>query len=490
VRSVGILLGVVIVFGNNAVRDVASQLGWGAGLAVLIVGVVLLGGLTLAGHYLAWTRTEFFFDEAGDFRLDSGILQRQERRVALSRLQSVDIVRPLLGRIVGLSQVRIEVAGTGDSRVLLSYLSESDAQALRAEIIARAAGVNPDAGEAPEQVLAVVPTGDLVVSLLLRSETFALLALSVLIVVAAVATEGASGLGLLLVTGGIPIISVFSQFMRYFGFTVAQSPDGLRLRHGLASVQSQTVPPGRVQAVEVTEPLLWRRRGWVRVNLNVAGLQHGQDEGQAEHVLLPVAPREVAAGIVARVLPGVDLSAHEFRPAPRRARRRAWLQWGNLGVAVDDRVLATRRGFLTRQTALIPHARTQSVGVTQGPWQRRLDLASVRVDTTPGPVVVVGLHRDSREARSIAEEQLARAARARVSGPADRWMAGRPAGERGAAADGPEVGSGVPPPAPLPTSPDAVADPSGQGPVNSTPPPPSGAAAPGGDPQADDAERP
>ena len=42
-------------------------------------------------------------------------------------LQSVDVVRPLLGRIVGLSQLRIEVAGTGDSRVLLSYLSESDA---------------------------------------------------------------------------------------------------------------------------------------------------------------------------------------------------------------------------------------------------------------------------------------------------------------------------------------------------------------------------
>jgi putative membrane protein len=424
----GILLGLVFVFGNNAVRDVAAQLGWGAGLSVLVLGVVVLGGLILAGHYLAWTRTEYFFDDAGDFRLDSGILQRQERRIALSRLQSVDVVRPLLGRIVGLSQLRIEVAGTGDSRVLLSYLSESDAQALRAEIIARAAGVSPEAGEAPEQVLAVVPTGDLVVSLLLRSETFALLAISVLLVVVAVATEGAGGLGLLLLTGGIPIVSVFTQFMRYFGFTVAQSPDGLRLRHGLASVQSQTVPPGRVQAVEVTEPLLWRRRGWVRVSLNVAGLQHGQDEGQAEHVLLPVAPRDVAAGIIARVLPGVDLAAHDFSPAPGRARRRAWLQWANLGVAVDDRVLATRRGFLTRQTALIPHARTQSVGVTQGPWQRRLDLASVRVDTTPGPVVVVGLHRDSREARAIAEEQLRRAALARSSGPGDRWMAPRPAG--------------------------------------------------------------
>ena len=426
VRSLGVLIGVVVVFGSNAVRDVAAQLGWGAGVVVLLLATVVFGAVVLAGHYLAWTRTEFFFDEAGDLRLDSGILQRQERRVALSRLQSVDVVRPLLGRVVGLSQLRIEVAGAGDSRVVLSYLSEADAQALRAGIIARAAGVDPGAGEAPEQVLAVVPTGDLIVSLLLRSETFALLAISVLVVLAAVATEGPGGLGLLLVTGGVPIISVFTQFTRFFGFTVAASPDGLRLRHGLASVQSQTVPPGRVQAVEVSEPLLWRRRGWVRVSLNVAGLQRGQEEGQVEHVLLPVAPREVAAGILGRVLPGVDVSALQFVPAPARARRRACLQWGNLGVAVDDLVLATRRGFLTRHTALIPHARTQSVGVTQGPWQRRLDLASVRVDSTPGPVVVVGLHRGSHDARAIAEAQLERAARARRSGPGERWMAPRP----------------------------------------------------------------
>ena len=107
------------------------------------------GWLILGYHYLAWTRTEFFFDDAGDFRLDSGVLQRNERRVALSRLQSVDVVKPLLGRIVGLAQVRIEVAGAGDSRVLVSYLTETEAHALRAEIIARAAGVARTWGRPP-----------------------------------------------------------------------------------------------------------------------------------------------------------------------------------------------------------------------------------------------------------------------------------------------------------------------------------------------------
>ena len=34
-----------------------------------------------------------------------------------------------------------------------------------------------------------------------------------------------------------------------YGFTVAESSDGLRLRHGLLDKRTQTIPPGRVQAV-------------------------------------------------------------------------------------------------------------------------------------------------------------------------------------------------------------------------------------------------
>jgi putative membrane protein len=425
VRTLGILVGVALVFGNDGLRQLGQDLGGFLGVLVILGGVGVLMALSIGLNYLEWTRTEYFFDESGDFRLDSGVLQRKERRVTLSRLQSVDVNRPLLGRVVGLSQVQIEVAGSGDSRVVLSYLTDAQAHALRAEIVARAAGLAPDAGEAPEAVLATVPTGDLIVSLLLRSETMLLFAFTVLLVLSVTATEGAGGLLLILVTGGIPLLSVFGQFGRFFGFTVADSPDGLRLRHGLVNVRSQTVPPGRVQAIEISEPLLWRHRGWVRVSLNVAGLQ-SEGDGQQEHVLLPVAPHDVARGIIGRVMPGVDPGAMDLAPAPRRARRRAWFQFHNLGVGHDDRVLVTSRGFLTRHVAVIPHARTQSVGVSQGPWQRWLGLASVQVDTTPGPVSVVALHRDAGEARAIAEAQLVRASAARASGPAERWMTVRP----------------------------------------------------------------
>src|SRR5690606_29559085 len=79
------------------------------------------------------------------------------------------------------------------------------------------------------------------------------------------------------------------RFLTQYGWTVSESPDGLRLDHGLLQREHATVPPGRVQAVRLVEPLLWRRRGWVRVELDVAGT------GNQGGTLLPVAGRDEAA---------------------------------------------------------------------------------------------------------------------------------------------------------------------------------------------------
>lgn len=388
---------------------------------LLLAAAVGLALLTTAWHYLAWRRLTYWFDADGDLRVDSGVLTRQERRLQLSRLQAVDVVQPLFARLAGLAEVRVEVAGSGDSKARLQYLTRAEADDLRNEIVARAAGVRPDAGEAPERVLATVPPGELVLSLLMRGTTVVLLLASVALVALAIWRSGPAGLTFI-VLGGVPIFAVFSEFTKYYGFTVARAGDGLRLRHGLLQTQHQTVPPGRVQAIGFVQPLLWRRRDWVRVELNIAGVR-GDDgqSGGSDSMLLPVAPWPVARAIVGHVLPGLDFDAIDVCPAPRRARRRAWIQWSRLGVGHDAQVLVTRHGRLTRRWAVLPHARTQSVRITQGPWQRALSLASVWFDSTPGPVKVVALHRSADEARVLAQAQADRATLARASDQSIRW---------------------------------------------------------------------
>jgi putative membrane protein len=310
--------------------------------------------------------------------------------------------------------------------VSLQFLTLREANELRNEVVARSAGVAHDAEEAPESVLASVPPGDLAVSLLLRAETFFLLIGSVALLVITLLTAGVAGVGFLLL-GGVPLFNVFAQFSRYYEFTVAESPDGLRLRHGLLQKTRQTVPPGRVQAVGFVQPFLWRKRGWVRVRLNVAGTSAGSqgsgDQSFSENVLLPVAPWPVALEIVRRVLPGVDIMAIPLAPAPERSRRRAWIQWRQLGVGWNESVFIARSGRITERWDVVPHARTQSVRVTQGWWQRSLGLASMHVDSTPGAVKITGHHRDAGEARRLAQEQADRAAEARLGDRSLRWAA-------------------------------------------------------------------
>lgn len=414
-------VGLLVAF--MLLRSVLSS-GNGPVLLLSIAGAILLMLLIGGLQFLAWQRLTFWFDGDGDFRMDSGIMTRRERRLQLSRLQGVDVVQPLLARVVGLASLNIEVAGAGDSRVTVSYLTLPEAQALRNEVLARSAGVRPDAGEAPERPLVQVPPKDLLVSLLLRGATVVLLAVTVLIVVVTVTTAGTAGL-LVLLTGGLPLLIVVAEFTRFFNFQVAESPDGLRIKSGLFQIKAQTIPPGRVQAVEFVQPFLWRRKDWVRVRLNVAGLASADDSqsnDSTETVLLPVAPRDVALSVVSHVLPNVDLTTIELEPAPARSSKRAWIQHAQLGVGFNDQVFVTKRGRLERRLAVVPHARTQSVRVTQGPWERALRLASMHVDSPPGPVAISALYRDAGEARRLAEQQNKRAQEATTADSNTHWM--------------------------------------------------------------------
>jgi putative membrane protein len=214
--------------------------------------------------------------------------------------------------------------------------------------------------------------------------------------------------------------------MKYFDFTMTQSPDGLRLRFGLAKREIRTVPPGRVQAIEIVEPLLWRRWHWVRLKVNIAGVG-GSDSGgsKEETLLLPVASRETAYDVIGRVMPGLRIDELAWHPAPERARWRSPIQGGRLAVAWDARILAARRGRVTRRLALIPHARAQSVRVTQGPWEHSLSLASMHVDSTPGPVRVTALHLEAAAAREFADAEAVRAAQGRREDHSTRWASDR-----------------------------------------------------------------
>ncbi|MGW7209503.1 PH domain-containing protein [Streptomyces sp. NPDC054837] len=385
---------------------------------LLIVLALFVPAAALYG-FLTWWYTHFAVTEA-ELRIRTGLVFRRTAHIRLERIQAIDVTQPLLARVAGVAKLKLDVIGT-DKKDELAFLGEREARALRAELLARAAGFAPETahevGEAPARELLRTPPRDLAIALVLTGATWATLAAA--LVVPPVLWFATHSLWTVLATG-VPLLgaagaSSVGRFVGEYDWTVGESPDGLRIDHGLLDRTHETVPPGRVQTVRIVEPLLWRRRGWVRVELDVAG--------SSNSVLVPVAPREVAEAIVARVLPGVVVPPPSAlsRP-PRRAGRCVPVWWRGYGLAVTDAVFASRHGLLRRSLALVPHAKVQSVRLAQGPWQRLWRLAAVHVDTGANKTVTARL-RDVEEAAELLRAQAERSRTGRRDARPDRWMA-------------------------------------------------------------------
>ena len=73
------------------------------------------------------------------------------------------------------------------------------------------------------------------------------------------------------------------SMLRDANFRLVRTPTGIRVSSGLTSTTNKTIDFDRIQGVRVEEPLLWRRFGWARVLVDVAGAKgDGEQAGVAD----------------------------------------------------------------------------------------------------------------------------------------------------------------------------------------------------------------
>ncbi|GAA1629674.1 PH domain-containing protein [Leucobacter chromiireducens] len=417
------------------------------GLLVVVLGGALVLILLIVGiSWLMWRFATYrITDEAVETR--SGIVFRNHRRAPLERIQSVNLQRPMLARALGLTKIQIVTAGQGGT-VELAYLGHQDAKTVREQILRRAAEKRngPGAGVAPlaeiqggaavgldgavlqaadglvgraqdfidtdvdaealaSQSLVKVPVGRLLGSIALSWE-----AVSLVLVVLAVVIGGAI-LSPYLIFGIIPMIIVMAgvmlgQFNKGFNFTLSRGRDTVRTGAGLTSTMTETIPFGRIHAIEARQPLFWRPLGWWKVRITTAGhsiAQGGQNSSQ--NVVLPVGVEADVLRVLDTLLPGIGddeaeiaalrdgLSgpAHGYLGAGPRAGWVLWWGRARAGIAIEglgseDATLRIRRGVLTRSLSIMPIVRAQSVQLRRPLVHRALDLASIQAHTVLGPV--------------------------------------------------------------------------------------------------------
>lgn len=453
----------------------------------LVLFVVVAGLIT----YVSWRFTQWALDEqAVHYR--HGIISKHYRRVPLNRIQSIDVLQPLLARPFGLAKLHIESAGGADSHLDILYLKLSQVEDLAKEIRFRAAGrkVDPNANatatqagqasenqnnpaaapafnnvafETPQFRLYELQTSTLIKSILLGEGPWVLLVLLAGLVTALVGA-------ILALTGVVPVSSVgaaggvlvhlmiafawiiplavipFSlgagRFSREFRFRANVTADGIRLKSGLLETKTQTIPPGRVHAVQITQPLLWRLTGWWRVKMLIAGqISHGGNNEENKkaiqsNVLLPVGSYDEALRalwLVVRDLgvPDPDAFLQQallgsgksdgFTSVPKQAFWLDPLSWRRRAVASTQTVMVYRSGFLRRKLVVAPHERAQSVTLKQGPLLTLFGLADVHLDLVPGQVHVIARHLDKNFAHQLTlQENRLGKVRSQVE-PAEDW---------------------------------------------------------------------
>jgi putative membrane protein len=430
VRGWLILVAIAIGWGREIVPggpgDNQFETGGLAWLLLILAVVVLLAAI--AG-FITWYFTRFVIDDE-ELRIETGAIFKKSTKIPFERLQSVDIVQPLAARIVGLAELRLDA---GNSTTKLRYLSRGKASRLRDYLLTRAHGqqasirdldqqaaasIFTDLGVADQPLVRVLPQR-LIGSFLLSTEWLVPAAITIIILVvttALAATPYALGGLIPLLIGMLTL--VWRRVIGMFNFTLAESPRGLRVTRGLTNLTSQSVPIDRIQGVKTSQPLLWKPLGWYRVDVDILGYGHDDsdnNESNASSVLLPVADLAEVELAVGRALPGFDLDAIELHPSPKRARWLRWFDFWTLRYGWDDRILITEHGWLTHSRDVVPHAKTQSVRIEQGPLQRKLRLADVHVHTPRGPVNAVAHQLDERPARELALSQLDRARAARAA---------------------------------------------------------------------------
>lgn len=390
----------------------------------LLTSVTVWAGLLVLTSILgviSWLVTRWRIDGA-DLRVETGLLRRQSIRIPLARIQAVDIVAPLLARVLGLAEVRVVSAGRGGEHGRLAYLTADEAVVARARLLALAHGLAAETPEPPAVPLLGVRNGRLVVALLLRAGVAWPVALAVAAVAALISAPRA---GAVVLSTALPVlvagvVKVGRTFNEEFEFSISEAGDGLRLDRGMLQRRHETIPFGRIQALRVVQPLLWRPAGWLRLEVDVAR-QHGVEQSREDpqrfvRTLVPVASRPEVLALANRVFAEAGIDPPPEAEPPRRAVLKAPLSYHFLAAWYGARYTYASTGRLQQATVIVPLEKIQSVRLSSGPVQRLLGLTTVYADTAGQRWRAAMRCRDAQQGEKWLWDISARARRARTRG--------------------------------------------------------------------------
>lgn len=403
------------------------------------VGLVGLAVLALAAYEVAhWRRYEYDLD-ADTLDIRHGVIARREREIPLGRIQTVDISRNAVQRVLGIAALDLETAGGGGTEAAIRYVSFAEAKRLQRAIADLKRGAEAgDEGAAPERerLFALSPrelalVGALSFDLRIPGLLFVLLSGSATAVPTVLGVPAEGTLALVGIGAAVLLVVALVSWgagaavavLNYHGFRLDRVGDELQYERGLLRRYDGSIPLDKVQTLTVRDNPLKRRFGYASLHIETAGHLPGQSEGgRGSQAAVPLARVDRVRDLAREIEPAGDPDPDLRRPPPRVRRRyvaryllglgglvgllygvesvvavglpwygpvaalpallaAAHLKWRHRGYWLGDEHLVTRNGVLARETKVVPYYRVQTVIDSRTLFQRRWRLGTVTADT-------------------------------------------------------------------------------------------------------------
>ena len=353
---------------------------------VMLYGYGAAAVLIFGGSVLSWAFTRYSVSAHSVYR-HSGIFFKKQRQIRLESVQSVDISRPLVARILGLSELRLEAADGAEEALHIKYLSHAKAQDLQERLLQRVstlrAANTPESADAvsvpaaekdhevnlageqqaeeghkPERLLFKVPNlrvlAAIVLSALLWALPVAIIWVGGTIVGWLMNPQKELGqISQFIFPSLIPILGflwqLWSRFDQGANFTVERirqntsdaRGDSLRITYGFTGTHTQTLFPQRIQALKIEQPLLWKPFGWYRVVVNIAGVavntEGSSDDLFTRNTALPVGTAREMQRLLHLLLPSASPYSLETVQAVMESSRYNPADSRELGVVTAPR---------------------------------------------------------------------------------------------------------------------------------------------------------
>lgn len=249
------------------------------------------------------------------------------------------------------------------------------------------------------------------------------------------------------------LFSMLAFVVKYYGFRLELLGRVATRSYGLLTRRRASLSQDRIQALKLEEGLLRRWFGLVAIRVDTAGDRKELDETKKKDLLVPVIKRADSVGVLQKLQPLLSSASPPLESLSKLAVMRrtrlgtlpvlvaavltwfaspwaalVWLpglpliyffnlKWyHHSGYWCGEHHVIWRHGWLNRSTLFLPIRNIQNVSLSRSPFDRRLRLATLVIDTagqsnTGGGAVIP--HLPIREARALQVQLAEQVAQAR-----------------------------------------------------------------------------